>query len=156
MPAGSYTAAPADSCYWARYDITGKTIENDFTEATYVSVEIEPTDSSFSSEGCGPWTQESAIDPDSPDGDTTKCLLYTAISKSDRQELVQPFLVWERRKRGVLADPSAALVRLFSADVTYVCEQNNGDVLDDPTTDEVTAGVAATVVYSNNKKAYSK
>lgn len=154
MPAGSYVAEPlAGGCFWARFDATGETIDNDFTQATRVEVEIQPTDYSFHSEGCGPWTQLYAIDPNSPEGDSTTCSVYVvAMSPAERAELVGPFLSWERRKHRVRTEPSEKLVKRFAKDIADACADHVGEEDEE----EYTVGILASVVYDVSKKAYSK
>lgn len=53
---GTYFAKPGgDDCYWERTDRAGNIIANTFTTGLRVEVTIEPSDYSFTSQGCGKW-----------------------------------------------------------------------------------------------------
>ncbi|RVW03038.1 hypothetical protein EGT50_10035 [Rhodococcus xishaensis] len=54
---GTYqTEKPVTDCYWERSDANGNIIDNNFvTLAPSVTVTIAPTDSGFTSKGCGIW-----------------------------------------------------------------------------------------------------
>ncbi|RVW03020.1 hypothetical protein EGT50_09940 [Rhodococcus xishaensis] len=54
---GTYqTEKPVSDCYWERSDANGNIIDNNFvTLAPSVTVTIAPTDSGFTSDGCGTW-----------------------------------------------------------------------------------------------------
>jgi hypothetical protein len=51
---GTYRSGPVENCYWARLDSAGEVIDNNFVlSATQVEVNVQPSDFSLHTEGCG-------------------------------------------------------------------------------------------------------
>jgi hypothetical protein len=62
---GTYsTAGPVGDgvCYWKRTDATGATLDNAMSKKPQI-VAITPTDASFKTDGCQPWTLTDAAPP---------------------------------------------------------------------------------------------
>lgn len=149
--AGEYSADPAGSCYWARYDSAGDILDNSSTDATRVEVTVELSDASFSSRGCGGWTQLSVADPESPADDKTSCAVYRRVyDDADRQDSVEPFLVRLREEKKITPAPAEKLIQRFAKQVFQVCGSSTW--VDDP---DSTVGYASKAVFEVYKE-YSK
>lgn len=55
QPGTYFVEDTGDGCYWERTDRTGEIIDNNFSTGLRVEVTIQPSDYSFTAEGCGKW-----------------------------------------------------------------------------------------------------
>ena len=87
----------------------------------------------------------------SPESDTTSCLGYVLVlDESDRQELVEPYLVWNRTQVDINEPPSTKLVERFADDIRKICA-----VVDDEDEEKYTAGFVANYVFKQYQSKYS-